>query len=134
MRTKYTVNRRKYLDEIAIALHIKTQKDWTRVTYSNFVRRVKIRLLTKYGDSVDKMLASVYPEFLWYSIDRNNVSHRYWDSLENRRNFLVKTAKVIRPFNPHFSCHSPYPQNPNLQLTVEEVSKVPRGMKKPPTR
>ena len=82
MRTKCTVgttrksrhhwdaltNQRKYLDEMANALHIKTYKDWTQATYST-VRMVGRSLLSKYGDCVDKMLASVYPEFLWCSED-----------------------------------------------------------------
>lgn len=86
-------NRRKFLDEMKLKLKIKLHSDWGKIPSHRLSAYGGGYLLKFYDMSMKKLLRGVYPEINWkneWFIYAPKFTKKYWNSLENQRNFLDK--------------------------------------------
>jgi hypothetical protein len=94
-------NQRKFLEEVAPSLGVKTLEDWNKITVNQF-RQIGgssgTRLLQIYGNSLDKILKTLYPNHQW-KIKRK--PRGYWKNLDNQRAFLdqIRSSLGIKNLN-----------------------------------
>ncbi len=100
-------NQRTFVVELAKKLNITNQQEWYKVTKATLLRHGCGGLLQKYDGSPSKLLAAVFPEYLflgdnvssdifeWDFSKFAQVPSGYWDSISNQRVFLQEVAKSL---------------------------------------
>jgi hypothetical protein len=84
------------MNEFGKRLGVTKHEEWYKVT----VRQVEAisggsRLLKSYGGSLSKALQSIYPEFQFYPWLFERVPVRFWDDLNNQRQYFDWLAKRL---------------------------------------
>jgi hypothetical protein len=66
------------------------QEDWYKIGHTQFVNYApRAATLLRYsGNSMLKLLSSVYPEFEWFGWKFLHAPQRYWSSMKNQREFF----------------------------------------------
>lgn len=88
-----TENQKRFLNGIAKELSIEKYEDWYRVKSSEISKRGGESLLTRYGDSMIKLLQAVFPDHDWKIWKFDSVSKGFWKSDSNARDFLENFSK-----------------------------------------
>ena len=93
-------NRKAFMDNLARSklFDASTSDGWAGVTVRDVREAGGRSLLAHYGDSLSRLLRSVYPEMdlsaCSWSGKRMRMQRGYWQKQENRRAFMNKLAKV----------------------------------------
>eukprot|EP01118_Nematostelium_gracile_P001159 TRINITY_DN1119_c0_g3_i1.p1 TRINITY_DN1119_c0_g3~~TRINITY_DN1119_c0_g3_i1.p1 ORF type:complete len:421 (+),score=92.33 TRINITY_DN1119_c0_g3_i1:78-1340(+) len=88
-------NRRKYLKFLEISLKIREMEDWYRLKNSDFYNAEEF--LSKYGNSVPRLLQSEFPEHQWErSKFGNSRTPPDLSTLKFRRNFIEKLSQKLK--------------------------------------
>lgn len=92
-------HRRAFLEDLAKDMDIREAADWQRVTREVVERRGGRPMLRLFPSLFD-LLQDTYPEREWVeAVCRRRVRPGYWDSAENRREFVAAVAKKFRVEN-----------------------------------
>ena len=68
---------------------------WYKVTQKLLIENGGAGLLALYGNSVQKMLTAVFPDFAWDPRKFAKAPQRYWHDVKNQRTFLDELGKRI---------------------------------------
>ena len=66
-RTPYSYSHKEFLDQLALALNIKSMEEWYNITKERllFGDDSAVGFLDEYEGSLEKALQAVYPEYPW---------------------------------------------------------------------
>jgi len=81
-------HRRQYIEWLEDELGITNPQQWYRVKILDVVERGGSRFLSYYGNSLQKALSGMIPEYDWKPWLFERLPSGFWDSVEHRRNFL----------------------------------------------
>eukprot|EP01122_Echinamoeba_exundans_P006705 TRINITY_DN1942_c0_g1_i1.p1 TRINITY_DN1942_c0_g1~~TRINITY_DN1942_c0_g1_i1.p1 ORF type:complete len:508 (+),score=56.20 TRINITY_DN1942_c0_g1_i1:285-1808(+) len=92
-------NQRAFFDWVGRRAGVTTLSDWYTMTKRSFYEHAKdVSLLNKrYGDSLRLALEQIYPEHHWLVWQFPQVPSAYWDSRDNRKQFLIWAMAQLRP-------------------------------------
>jgi len=80
-------NQKRFMDELGRKIGVKELDDWYCVQGSKLIPGAR-SLFLLYGNSLSKLLASVYPDHPWDVSRFSSKPHNYWTSVENQRRFM----------------------------------------------
>ena len=90
-------NQREALDKLAEKHGITDATGWRKLSYRDIVAEGLAQVLRKYGNSVFRMLSTVYPEKGMKEHEcREHVTRHFWDSAENRESFMQRLRQNHR--------------------------------------
>lgn len=88
-------NQRSYLDWIGKELRITKKEQWYKLNRAEFLQKGGGDLLRLYGDSIPKMLQSIYPEHQFLTWMFAAVPLKYWNNLQNQREYFEWLSKEM---------------------------------------
>jgi hypothetical protein len=90
-------NQRSFVDWFGQhSLSIKSLEDWYDITASQWQTEKLAGLISaRYGNSLAKMLSSVYPDHLWLEWKFRGTPRRYWTVAANQRKYLTWAGKEL---------------------------------------
>jgi len=90
-------NQKKFLDDVAkkIGASSSNMEPWYQMTKEAFRKFGGGSLLTRYNNSVSKMLIAIYPHHNWKVWKFGKAQQGYWDSLEHQKLFLIDLASSL---------------------------------------
>ena len=69
--------------------------DWYKITKDDFINREKKLMLSKYKNSIFKMLKIIYPDHDWLPWKFNKIERSYWENEKYQREFMDWLGKQL---------------------------------------
>eukprot|EP01126_Amoeba_proteus_P018019 TRINITY_DN1895_c0_g2_i4.p1 TRINITY_DN1895_c0_g2~~TRINITY_DN1895_c0_g2_i4.p1 ORF type:complete len:406 (-),score=71.79 TRINITY_DN1895_c0_g2_i4:1126-2343(-) len=77
-----------FFDSLETRLELKSKDDWYKVTLSRITKYGGGSIMNSYQNSLSRALSNIYPEHAWKPFLFRNSPQGYWNSSQNRRDFL----------------------------------------------
>jgi phage anti-repressor protein len=90
------VHRREFLDQLGLQLGFKELEDWYNITKKEITESGGSGLLSKYGNSVFKLIRGVYSEYPWKEFRFNRFPLGFWDTRENRTTWVKQLMEELK--------------------------------------
>jgi len=68
---------------------------WYSISNKTLLENGASSLLSKYNNSLSKLLENVYPEMKWDPLKFASLSRGYWNKMENQRKFLDELGQKL---------------------------------------
>jgi len=88
-------NQMKFMDEVGKGIGVKDLDGWYSVSVASMIHHGAGSLLTLYGNSLSKLLATVYPDHPWDVSKFAFKPQNFWPSLQNQKRFVDDLGKKI---------------------------------------
>lgn len=88
-------NRRLFMESLAVDLGFKKMEDWYRASLRDVKNSGGTSLLTRYNNSLSKLLRDVFPEHEWASFGFEKLSSECWDNKGDQRRFIETISKKL---------------------------------------
>ena len=88
-------HQRSFFDNFSRQNNFQRDKDWYSITNKMILQQGGKTILHKYSNSLAKALKNVYPEKEWNNFEFSTVPKNFWNSHENKRNFLDMVASKL---------------------------------------
>jgi hypothetical protein len=100
---KDLAHQRTFMDDLGRKLGFTSLDDWYNIRVRSINEHGGRGLLSFHGDSISKMLMTVYPEHSWQRHKFHHVPQGFWTDVKNQQLFMNDLSKLIKDIGSDYS-------------------------------